>query len=193
MSLLDLLLESRADGVILGGELLAHDLGHVLMIVFQLLDLRVQGVLLQLKLLRLLPDHFVPDLALEPVHRLLEEDQQARRAVKLVDQLVALFEELGRDDVLNIPRRVLDAPLHIRDPLVLDVDQVQVVLLLLGEEVAAALELLLAVNDDLSAEVLHCVVEVLHREHNARTRSQCLNLGAPIAQLGEELLHEAQL
>ena len=42
-------------------------------------------------------------------------------------------------------------------------------LLLLGEEVAAALELLLAVDDDLSAEVLHSVVEVLHREHNART------------------------
>lgn len=43
----------------------------------------------------LLTENFTANLFLKTKHCLLKEDQQAARAVKLVDQLVTLLKELG--------------------------------------------------------------------------------------------------
>ena len=66
-------------------------------------------------------------------------------------------------------------------------------LFLLEGQVAPTLELLFPVDDDLSAEALDSVVEVLAGEDYARARRQSLHLRASIAQLGQELLHKAEL
>ena len=66
-------------------------------------------------------------------------------------------------------------------------------LLFLTEEVGAALELLLTVDDQLAAEDGEGVREVSHHVDDTRPTGQCLYLCAAVAHLGEQLLHEAEL
>ena len=117
----------------------------------------------------MLTKDLVADLCLHTKHSLLEKDEQAACAVKLVDELVAFLEESRRNYVLNILGCVLDPSLQISDPLVLDIDHVQVVLLLLAEEITATLQLFFAVCDQFSAEVLEGLIEVSPDKDDART------------------------
>lgn len=67
----------------------------MLLIVIELLNLEIELVLLKLELLGLVCQDLLLDLGLEAVHGLLEKNEQSTCAVKLVDELVAFFEELG--------------------------------------------------------------------------------------------------
>ena len=51
------------------------------LVILQLLNLGVQCILLELEALGLLPEDRGADLVLEAVHGLLEEDEQAARAI----------------------------------------------------------------------------------------------------------------
>jgi len=147
---------------------------------------------LQLEFLSLLAQNLILDLAFKAVHRLLEQDQKSARAIQLVDELVTLFKEASRDDVFDVFRLVLNAAVQLADFLILHVDGVQVVLFFLAGQISARFELLLAIGDNLSAEVLNCIVEVLPSEDYTGARCECFDLGAAIGELGQELLHEVQ-
>jgi len=107
----------------------------MLLVVSKFLDLGVQSILLQLKLLRLLAQNLVTDLSFKTIHCLLEKNEQSARAVELVDQLIAFLEQACRNDVLDILRLVANAPIELCDFLIFDVNQVQVMLLLLAEQI----------------------------------------------------------
>ena len=92
MHFLDSPLELFHDFSVVLAELHADNLRHVPLVLLQLLNLGVKRVLLELKALGLLPEDRGSDLVLEAVHGLLEEDEQAARAIQLIDKLVALLE-----------------------------------------------------------------------------------------------------
>ena len=92
MHFLDGPLELLHDFSVVLAELHADDLRHVPLVLLKLLVLGVQRVLLELKALGLLPEDRGSDLVLEAEHGLLEEDEQAARAIQLINKLVALLE-----------------------------------------------------------------------------------------------------
>jgi len=165
----------------------------VLFVVAEFLNLCVQSVLLKFEFLRLVTQDFVFDLRLQTKHCLFEEGEQATRAVKLVDQLVAFFKEFGGNDVFDVLGGILNSSLQVRDLLVFQIDHLQVVFFFLTEEIRATLEFLLPINDDFPAECRQGLIEVSNSEDDTRSTCQCLYLRAPIAQLGQELLNKAQL
>ena len=81
MHFLDGPLELLHDFSVVLCEVLADDLRHVLLVILQLLNLGVKRVLLELEALGLLPEDRGADLVLEAEHGLLEEDEQAARAI----------------------------------------------------------------------------------------------------------------
>ena len=121
MRLVHLLLEPLHALMIITNEILVHHLTDGLLIIVQFLYLRIQSILRQLELLGLVAQNLILNLSFQPKHRLLEQNQQSARTVKLVDELITLLKELSRDNVLNILRRILDPALQIRNLLVFQV------------------------------------------------------------------------
>lgn len=143
----------------------------MLFVVSKLLNLSVKCIFLKFESLGLFTEDLATNLIFQTKHCLLEENQQAARAVKLVDKLVSLLKELGRDDIFNVLCCVFSSRFQVCDLLVLDVEQLHVVFLLLCKHVASTIELLLSIGDNLAGKVLDGVVEVLDGEDDTWSRS----------------------
>jgi len=164
----------------------------MLLIVLKFLNLCVECVLLELEFLGLIVQYLLLDFRFKSEHGLLEHNEKSAGAVKLVDQLIAFLEELGRDNVLDILCLVLKPPVHVSDFLVFDVHEMHVVLLFLSESIATCFQLFLAIGDYIAAEVLNSIVKVFPSEDHSRSRRQRLHLSSSISQLRQENLHGFQ-
>jgi len=107
----------------------------VLLVVCEPLDCSVKFIFLKAELLMLLTYNLVENLLFKPVHGLLEQDEESARVVQLVDELVALLEELGADQILHVLGSIVESSLHVRDLLIFDVDQPPIVVFLLAKGV----------------------------------------------------------
>jgi len=110
--------------------------------------------------------------------------------VKLKNELISLFSHFCIDHLVNIFNKLLALSLVVLRLSLSNVNQVHKSLFLHGARLTHGPHSRFRVLDEAPTERLQTVVEVPHREHDSRAGSEGLDLGAPVLESREELLHE---
>ena len=107
--------------------------------------------------------------------------------------MVSLFCHFGVNHLVNVLHKLVALSFVVLGLSLPNVNQVHEALLFHGSRLTNCSDRRFRVLNQTSAERLQAVVEVPHREHDSGARGERFDLGAPVLESCEELLHKRDL